>query len=183
MSTDLVERLNRLLSEPVRRPEDARKAARAAQALADLLSAAEEAERVLAEASGGHEPVAPGQTLAGRTLQDAAEAVLEEAGRPLHAKELGSRIKTRGWKHPRGTPSRPDQIVYQLAARLPRFPERFRRVAPNTFGLAKWETEGSDGPARGGPKVGLFRGPGGTVGRRIGESPDEPAGASEWRSS
>lgn len=137
MDGTLIERLNRLLMEPARRPEDARRAARAAQALAELLSAMENAKQVLAEVdeSGA---TSRGQSLAGWTLQDAAEVILEEVGRPLHAKELGSRIKARGWRHPRGEPSRPDQIVYQLAARLPRHPDRFKRVAPNTFALKKW---------------------------------------------
>ncbi len=180
-SDDLRDRLNRLLSEPVRRPEDADRAARAAQALAELLRASENAERVLAGANVGSSSP-QGANLAGRTLQDAAEIVLEQAGRPLHAKELGNRIKARGWRHPRGAPSRPDQIVYQLAARLPRFPDRFRRVAPNTFGLAKWG-EGRRLESAPRPRMGLFTGPGGNVGRRIGESPDEAAGAEEWRSS
>jgi hypothetical protein len=107
--------------------------------------------------------------------------VLEEAGQPLHAKELGSRIKARGWKHPRGAPS-PNQIVYQLAARLPRHPHRFRRVAPNTFGLAKWEDDvGPRAPRK--PALALFKGPGGSTARDIGDSHEQPAGEAAWRSS
>jgi hypothetical protein len=182
MNGGLVERLNRLLNEPVRRPEDAERAGRVAQVLAELLRASDKAHRVLAEAGGASASVQPGQSLAGKTLQDAAEAVLREAGKSLHAKELGSRIKARGWRHPRGT-SRPDQIVYQLAARLPRSPLLFRRVAPNTFSLTEWGDGGSPGAPGRRPKVGLFTGPARGTGRRIGEAPDGPAGADEWRSS
>lgn len=32
------------------------------------------------------------------------------------------------------------------------------------------------------PRLGLFRGPGGTLSEEIGEMPDEPAGARDWRS-
>lgn len=175
---DTVERLNALLREPIRTPQDAERAAHAAKALGELLRAEHKAERVLSGESS-EESLHSAENLAGKTLQDAAEAVLEEAGKPLHAKELGQRIKARGWNHPRSKASRPDQIVYQLAARLPRDPTKFRRVAPNTFGLAKW----ADGPPRPRhrPKVSLFRGPGGNVGRQIGESPDEPAEADAWR--
>jgi hypothetical protein len=178
--SDFADQLNALLRKPVRTPQDAERAARAAEALGELLRAEDKAERILSGESTDRSAQA-GENLSGKTLQDAAEAVLEEAGKPLHAKELGQRIKARGWNHPRGKPSRPDQIVYQLAARLPRYPERFRRVAPNTFGLTKW-ADAPPRPARR-PKVGLFHGPGGDVGRQIGESPNEPAEADSWRSS
>lgn len=179
--SEIEKSLNELLQRPIRRPEDAERAARAAEALAELLRAKEKAERILAGDSG-QAPLSAEQGLAGMTLHDAAEAVLEEAGKPLHAKDIGERIKARGWKHPRGTPTRPDQIVYQLAARLPRHPQRFQRVAPNTFALAKWadQTEPSSRPP---PKLGLFKGAGKSVGRLIGESPDAPAEAESWRSS
>jgi hypothetical protein len=62
----------------------------------------------------------------------------------MHVSELGDVIKVRGWRHPRSTNARPDQIQYQLAARLPRHPEVFKKFAPNTFGLAKW----GDSPPR-----------------------------------
>jgi hypothetical protein len=175
MST-LAERLSALLRDPILRHEDARRAAQAAEALADLLRASEKAEQILT----GSMDIGAGQptgSVAGMPLQDAAEAVLETAGTPLHAKELGSRIKARGWTHPRGKPSRPDQIVYQLAARLPRFPDRFRRVAPNTFGLVKWD----EATASVKPRLGTFKGPGGHVARRIGDHPNEPAEDGTWR--
>lgn len=178
--SDLAEKLSALLRQPVRTPEDAQRAARVADALADLLRASQRAERLLGIPSPGALQGDSG-SLAGKALQDAAEAVLEVAGKPLHAKEIGRRVKARGWTHARGTPSRPDQIVYQLAARLPRFPHRFKRVAPNTFALVKWD-DGTVAAARK-PKTSLFRGPGGDLARRIGENPDEPAEASKWRSS
>jgi hypothetical protein len=179
--SDIEEELAAVVRAPIRTPADAEKAARAAEALADLLRAAEKARRarsiepeVAAAAVGG--------SLAGQTLQAAAEAVLEEAGRPIHAKELGNLIKARGWVHPRGKPSRPDQIVYQLAARLPRYPRRFRRVAPNTFALAKWGGNAAPRSAQK-PRVALFKGPCGDIGRLIGESSELPAGDAQWRSS
>ncbi len=77
-------------------------------------------------------------SLAGLSLHEAARRVLQEEGRPMHVQELGVRIKARGWRHPRSRAARPDQINYQLAARLPRHSQTFRRVAPNTFGLTAW---------------------------------------------
>jgi hypothetical protein len=179
MST-LVERLGELLRHPVIRPDDAERAGHAAEALAGLLRAQERAERILAEATGGGADASEGGSLAGKTLQDAAAAVLKEAGGPLHAKELGRRIKQQGWTHPRGKPSRPDQIVYQLAARLPKQPGRFKRVAPNTFALVG--QAGGVAPPRK-PRVGLFKGPGQDTAREIGESPELPGGGTAWRSS
>ena len=178
--SELAERLSALLRQPVQTPEDAERAAQVADALADLLRATQRAERLLGIQPLGA-PRSDNGSLAGKALQDAAEAVLEAAGKPLHAKEIGRRVKARGWTHARGTPSRPDQIVYQLAARLPRFPRRFKRVAPNTFALVKWD-DGAAATVRK-PRTSLFRGPGGDVARQVGERPDEPAGASEWRSS
>jgi site-specific DNA-cytosine methylase len=178
--SDLTEKLSALLRKPIRSPEDAQQAAQVADALADLLRASQRAERLLGFAPPGA-PRSENASLAGKALQDAAEAVLEAAGKPLHAKEIGRRVKARGWTHARGTPSRPDQIVYQLAARLPRFPHRFKRIAPNTFALAKWDEGAADTATK--PRTSLFRGPGGDVARQIGERPDEPAGAPKWRSS
>lgn len=120
------------------------------------------------------------ESLLGLTLHEAAYRVLRDTGRPLHARELGSQIKRRGWNHPRSTSARPDQIVYQLAARLPRYPQ-FERVAPNTFGLSEWRGRLAERPK---PRTGLFRGPGGTTARST--SDGEVVVASEealWRSS
>jgi hypothetical protein len=175
--SELSEKLSELLRRPVKRPDDAERVGEAAEALAELLHAEERAERIL---TSRQPPMAARQSLAGRVLQDAAEAVLEEAGQPLHAAELGRRMKARGWSHPRGASS-PNQIVHQLAARLPRYPRRFRRVAPNTFSLTRWGAlEAAPAPK---PRVGLFSSPGGSTGRQIGESPDLPPGEAEWRSS
>lgn len=179
--SEVEKELAALVRAPIRSPADAERAARAAEALAEVLRAAEKARRALSK-----EPdsvaTTPAGSLAGKTLHYAAAVVLEEAGRPLHAKELGSRIKARGWTHPRGGASRPEQIVYQLAARLPRHSDRFRRVAPNTFALTKW---GDDvGPrAAGKPRIALFKGPGGSTGRLIGDSHEQPAAEAAWRSS
>lgn len=179
---DIEEELEALIRAPITTPADAERAARAADALADVLRAAEKARRALSSTQDSVADSAAGSSLAGKTLHDAAAAVLEEAGAPLHAKELGSRIKARGWSHPRGGPSRQNQIVYQLAARLPRHPDRFRRVAPNTFALAKWGGDAAPlAPQK--PKLALFKGPGGRTGFLIGESDEQPAGDSAWRSS
>jgi hypothetical protein len=120
---------------------------------------------------------------AGLSLHEAARRVLEEEGRPLHARELGTKIKAHGWRHPRTSTPRPDQIVFQLAARLPKHPDVFRRVAPNTFALAAWEKgQGRDRPK---PSLGLFRSGGRVTAASIGEHPEAPVEAEEaaWRSS
>ncbi|MDQ3770846.1 MAG: winged helix-turn-helix domain-containing protein [Actinomycetota bacterium] len=173
MST-LKKRLESSVARPIGSPEDAEKAARAAEALAEYLRAEKLAEAALA-------PERPGQAagpLAELTLQDAAERVLDAAGIPLHVKELGRKIKAGGWSHPRSKRARPDQINFQLAARLPRHPDRFVRVAPNTFGLLSWAT-GSERPR---PRLAVFKGPQDGAARRSGDLADEAA-ASPWRSS
>ncbi|MGH2748472.1 MAG: winged helix-turn-helix domain-containing protein [Actinomycetota bacterium] len=180
----ITDELRKVLAKPVTSPADAERAARAAEALAAYLRASERAEEVIREMAqdvrgqGGH--VAGG--LAGLTLQDAAEIVLERAGTPLHVKELGRRIKAGGWRHPRSRAARPDQINYQLAARLPRHAEKFKRVAPNTFALVKWDRESSRSRRRS-PRVGLFKGGGESIGRLSGEHPEAPMEGSGWRSS
>lgn len=158
-----LEELKRRLEEIVRRPKatarDAEEAAEAARALADLLRGEERGLRLL-RGSGGERPAPrrggrPGALpLEGLTLHEAARRVLEAAGWPMHVREPGLRIKAGGWRHPRASHPRPDQIEYQLAARLPRHPETFRRFGPNTFGLADW---GEAPPRREAPKprVGL----------------------------
>jgi hypothetical protein len=175
----LREELEKAVKGPYASPGDAERAARAAAALAAYLRADEVAERVLGDdqrtlQTGSEE------AFDSMTLHAAAERVLEEAGAPLHVKELGKRIKAHGWRHRRQV-TRPDQINYQLAARLPRHPDVFVRMAPNTFGLVSWGTGGS---ARSTikPRVALFRGPGGATGASLGEQADEVA-ESAWRSS
>ena len=106
------------------------------------------------------------------TLHEAARRVLEEEGRPLHARELGARIKAHGWRHPRSPSPRPDQIVFQLAARLPKHSGVFRRVAPNTFALVSWDERPAK-PTRK-PRLGIFRGPGLPISDEIGERPEAP---------
>ena len=176
---DLRQRLEAVLRRPKESPEDAERAARAAEALAALMRATEMAERALAPDL--RRPVSPRTgDLARLTLHDAAAVVLEEAGAPLHVRELGKRIKARGWVHKRSANPSSDQIEYQLAARLPRHPDRFKRVAPNTFALAEWSDAARPNVQ---PRFGLFRGPGGRIAAQIGESPDEPLKAAAWRSS
>ena len=159
--------------------DDAERAAQAASVLAAYLRADEIAERVLTGVPDSSIADAD-KSYASLTLNEAAERVLEDAGVPLHVKELGKRVKARGWRHRRPV-SRPDQINYQLAARLPRHPDVFIRVAPNTFALVRWG-EGRSKGAPVAPKVGLFRGPGGAVGASLGELSKEVA-ESAWRSS
>jgi hypothetical protein len=176
------EHLQEVLSRPPTTAAEAERAARAAEALAAYLRLEEEVATLLApagshEASTGHPPGLAG---AHQTLHDVAAEVLAEAGVPLHVRELGRRIKARGWKHPRTKAPRPDQIFYQLAARLPRHPDRFVRVAPNTFALAAWDEAPLERPA---PRLGLFGGQGKPTGREIGDAAELPASAAPWRSS
>jgi len=128
-------------------------------------------------------------SLGGVTLHEAARRVLEEEGRPMHVQELGARIKARGWRHPRSRAARSDQINFQLAARLPRHPETFQRVAPNTFALAAW---GDSAPVRQRPKprLPLFSSPhrapdGRPWSEWIGDHPEAPFEDEEasWHSS
>ena len=162
-------------------PAEAERAARAAEALAAYLRLEANVESLLAP--GARTPAYGGQSprsLQGLTLHEAAERVLEQSGVPLHVKELGNRIKAGGWKHKRSPNARPDQIRYQLAARLPRHPEVFVRVSPNTFGLVIW---GSNPPPPPKPRVGLFGGSEKPSGRDLGNDPGAPATAGRWRSS
>lgn len=152
---ELKRRLEEIMSRPKATARDAEEAAEAAKALAELMRGEERALRLLRAtlpADRGREPVQPragGLPLAGLSLHEAARRVLETAGWPMHVRDLGVRIKAGGWRHPRSTNARPDQIEYQLAARLPRHPETFKKFAPNTFGLAAW---GDSPPRREAPK-------------------------------
>ena len=148
----LKERLEEILRRPKLTARDAEEAGEAAKALADLLRGEERALRLLRSQGA---PPAAGDTrnsaeakkpywVTGLPLHSAAERVLEDLGWPMHVRELGVRIKSQGWQHPRSKTARPDQIQYQLAARLPRHPEVFKKFAPNTFGLATW----GDAPPR-----------------------------------
>lgn len=170
------EELEEIVSGPFDSPEDAERAARAAEALAAYLRADQEAMVVLKVGLVAEEEAR--SALSSLTLHEAAERILDEAGVPLHVKELGRRIKAHGWKHPRSVGG-PDQINYQLAARLPRHPDVFVRVAPNTFALKRWgPRQAAEVSVR--PRLGLFKGPGGPVGRSIGDAPERAAGT-PWR--
>ena len=168
------ERLEEVFSGPPDSPDRAELAAQAAEVLAAYLRADEQARRLLdPDASDEASPTT--RRFSGLSLEDAAEIVLREAGTPLHVRELGSRIKAGGWTHKRSRNPRPDQINYQLAARLPRS-GRFIRVAPNTFGLAEWGPKGSRHVK---PRLGVFQGPGADVASRIGDHPEEALEAGE----
>jgi hypothetical protein len=156
----LKERLEEIIRRPKVTPRDADEAGEAAKALADLLRGEERALRLL-RARGS--PSDAGQAkqakqpylLTGLTLHEAAQRVLDDAGWPMHVRELGTLIKIRGWRHPRSTNAPPDQIQFQLAARLPRHPDVFKKFAPNTFGLAKWG-EAPPRTERPKPRLGLL---------------------------
>ncbi len=62
----------------------------------------------------------------GRSVPDAVYMVLQEIGRPLHAKDLYQRLKEGGM------PIRGKTPVTSIATSLKRDP-RFRKVGPNTF--------------------------------------------------
>jgi len=62
----------------------------------------------------------------GRSVPDAVYMVLQEIGRPLHAKDLYQRLKDGGM------PIRGKTPVTSIATSLKRDP-RFRKVGPNTF--------------------------------------------------
>jgi hypothetical protein len=153
--SSLKERLEEIMRRPKATARDAEEAGEAARALADLLRGEERALRLLHTEPVRAEPEARRPyLLAGLPLHEAAERVLGDAGWPMHVSELGTLIKVRGWRHPRSTKARPDQIQYQLAARLPKHPEVFKKFAPNTFGLVAW----GDSPPRAGrpkPRLGL----------------------------
>jgi len=175
----LAEQLQGFLRQPVKSPRDARVAEEAARLLGELLRIEERTRELAGEPAG--RAVSEGAPvygdLARLPLHEAAKIVLTEAGLPLHARELGERIKARGWRHPRSGASRPDQIVFQLAARLPKFPETFARVAPNTFALVHAPVPAKRPQGR----LGIFSGPG--WGEDGTGDPDEPFEATKWRSS
>lgn len=159
----LKERLEEIMRRPKVTARDAEEAGEAAKALADLLRGEERALRLLrieaTPGDGGQDPDPAGArkpyVLAGLPLHEAAKRVLEDSGWPMHVSELGDIIKVRGWRHPRSKNARADLIRYQLAARLPRHPETFKKFAPNTFGLARWG-DAPPLPRRPKPRLGLF---------------------------
>jgi septal ring factor EnvC (AmiA/AmiB activator) len=66
----------------------------------------------------------------GRSVPDAVYLVLQEVGRPLHAKDLYQRLKEGGM------PIRGKTPVTSIATSLKRDP-RFRKVGPNTFEVSQ----------------------------------------------
>ncbi len=147
------------MARPKATARDAEEAAEAAKALAELMRGEERALRLLRSGAAGEpgtptRPRASGLPLEGLTLHEAARRVLQTHGWPMHVRELGLRIKAGGWRHPRSTNAGPDQIQYQLAARLPRHPETFKKFGPNTFGLAEWG-DSPPKPSRPKPRLGI----------------------------
>lgn len=182
--------LRTLLDREVASVEDAELVAEAARLLRDLLRVEQQAEALLERATGepaarAAEPAVRYETahgFEGLALHEAARRVLAAAGAPLHVRDLGARIKAGGWRHPRASRPQPDQIEFQLAARLPRYPAWFRRVAPNTFGLAEWGE--ASAPRRARPRLNAVRGRGPKLARRIGDDPALIHGEQpRWRSS
>lgn len=147
---ELKARLEEILARPKLTSRDAEEAVEAAQIIADLLRCEERALRLFEDLDPAGSSGTPttharsGSKLVGLTLHEAARRVLAEAGWPMHASDLAVRIKVGGWRSPRRKSATPAQLVAQLAARLPRYPETFRRVAPNTFALTEW----GDNPPR-----------------------------------
>jgi HB1, ASXL, restriction endonuclease HTH domain len=182
--SDIRERLEGVLRAPTKSVDDAERAAQAAEALASYLRLEERVRQIFEDDTemerNSGAGMAEADSLRGKTLHKAAEIVLMQAGVPLHARELGKRIKGGGWTHKRSINPKPDQILYQLAARLPRHPETFVRVAPNTFGLTKWPKK-PNGNRK--PRTGIFRGGGKPLGKEIGDHPHSPPGSRPWRSS
>jgi hypothetical protein len=175
---EIAAKLEQVIQAAPRGPKEAERASRAAALLADYLRLAERVADLAEEKTSLEEW--DGAGFDRLTLHEAALQILREAGRPMHARELGDRIKARGWRHRRSKVARPDQIVYQLAARLPKYPNLFRRVAPNTFALAEW---GERKPqANRSPRLGLFKGSRAATARKIGDS-DEALADQSWRSS
>src|SRR6266511_3809021 len=112
------EDLEAVLERTPRTPEDAEAMQEAASILASYLRLEEQVARLSGRSKRGEEAVRDQGSLRGLTLHEAARRVLLRAGVPLHARELGTRIKAGGWTHPRSRVARPEQIVFQLAARL-----------------------------------------------------------------
>lgn len=156
--------LERLVGRPDTTPAIAEEAGRL---LLDVIRVEGRVDRFLATIEPGSEPGPAG--FQGMPLQDAARRVLSGAGVPLHVRELAARVKAGGWRHRRES-GQPDQLAHQLAARLPRY-DTFRRVRPNTFGLAEW---GEGAPPSGGQPVPLFTGTDRGLAEWIGEHPEAP---------
>lgn len=100
------------------------------------------------------ESVADGRSGAGRagrgkttdespSYANAAKAVLEEAGKPLHIKKIVQRLKGHGWYADKSAKDR--DFRNSVASSLERWVKkgkRFSRTAPATYGLTKWQENG-----------------------------------------
>lgn len=167
--------LDRILSRLPKTPAEAERVAEAGKLLAEYLRLAERIEKLAREEE--RDQPRRSEDFRGLSLHKAAHRILADAGHPLHVKDLGARIKARGWRH-RSMTTAADQIYHQLAARLPRHPE-FQRVGPNTFALTEWG--GRPPRKRPRPRLPLFDGPGNLSELSI--DSDEPITAHPWHSS
>lgn len=166
-------RLRALTGRPIDSPADGRVVEEAARLLTMLL----EMEERVAVLEGGATPPPEGEMVGEHApaygdfktlpLHEAARRVLLEDGFVMHARTLAIRLYIRGWR-PRRTPdAKPRRIADQIAARLPRHPETFVRVAPNTFWLV-----GVEARPRPRPTLPLFSGPGDLDAKALTESDD-----------
>jgi hypothetical protein len=167
-----MEEIRQALEDLIGEPDaDERDVARASEVLVEMLRVEGRARRIVARRVGERrQPVRSPGSLDHLTLHEAARRVLEDAGFPMHVRDLGTRIKARGWRHPRARSAPFDHLLHQLSARLPRHPE-FVRIRPNTFALKAWGGDLS-GRTRPRPRAGLFEGDGFPWARWIGEHPD-----------
>lgn len=147
MADTLKNRLERLVAQGADAPGGAATAGEAGELLLNLIRLEGRAGQLLSGTGEGK--ANPEFGFEGLALQEAALRVLVSVGAPLHVRELSARIKAGGWRHRRAG-AHPGQLMHQLAARLPKYPE-FSRVRPNTFALSAWGNRppsGAAGPPR-----------------------------------
>jgi len=73
---------------------------------------------------------------------EAAEQVLREAGRPLHAKELGKRFLARGWYNDRVEGRNFTNSIMGSLDRKVRERDVFTKPSSGTYALIEWSAEG-----------------------------------------
>lgn len=155
-------RIEEIMSRSKLTARDAEQAREAAELLRDLLFFEERAERFIAAAEPPPDANSAGPDgLAGLTLADAAERILLHENAPLHAREISVSLRLGGWTNPRVPDTKFGALMRQVTAALSRG-SRFRRTAPNTFGLAAWGKGAIKRKRRQRPKLNLptFSAPG-----------------------
>lgn len=172
----MVESLRSRLDELVKRPISSPEAGRLVEEAARLLTTLLEIEQRVAELEDGkplrpakvgeRAPVYGAADFGALSLHDAAERVLSEAGFPMHVRDLAVRLIAREWRGRNAARPKPRPLADQLAARLPRHPETFVRVRPNTFALVGMDPHAK----RPKPSVGIFEGPEGFSAAEIDDS-------------